>query len=98
MAVALCQATFRPVAGLVTRRLAGTPLRWRLMLGWHPDSAGGRASPSWCWTTAVAAYTDSLAAHPDYLSWLLRHPEFGVRRPTPAEPLPGGAGSGVRTA
>ena len=37
-AVALCQATFRPVAGLVTRRLAGTPLRWRLLLGWHPDS------------------------------------------------------------
>ncbi|WP_405095900.1 LysR family transcriptional regulator [Micromonospora sp. NBC_01412] len=97
VAVALCQATFRPVPGLVTRRLAGTPLRWRLMLGWHPDSAGvGFAGE--VLDTAVSAYTDSLAAHPDYLAWLLRHPEFGVRQPAPAGPVPGGAGSGVRTA
>ncbi|MGC4806358.1 LysR substrate-binding domain-containing protein [Micromonospora sp. DT233] len=96
-AVALCLATFRPVPGLLTRRLAGTPLRWRLMLGWHPASAGADFAAE-VLDAAVSAYTDSLAAHPDYLSWLLRHPEFGVRRPTPAEPLPGGAGSGVRTA
>ncbi|MBY8874620.1 LysR family transcriptional regulator [Micromonospora sp. PLK6-60] len=77
-AVALCQATFRPLAGLVTRRLAGTPLRWRLLLGWHPDSAAARyAEP--VLETAVAAYTDSLAAHPAYLSWLLGNPDFGVR-------------------
>ena len=44
-AVALCQATFRPVAGLVTRRLAGIPLRWRLLrhpgFGVQPSAAGG---------------------------------------------------------
>ncbi|MEV4482846.1 LysR family transcriptional regulator [Micromonospora coxensis] len=88
-AVALCQATFRPVAGLVTRRLAGTPLRWRLLLGWHPDSPAARVAES-VLEHAVAAYTDSLAAHPDYLAWLLRHPDFGART-TPAHP-------GVRTA
>ncbi|MEH0825368.1 MULTISPECIES: LysR family transcriptional regulator [unclassified Micromonospora] len=79
--VALCQATFRPVAGLVTRRLAGTPLRWRLLLGWHPDSAAARVAEL-VLEKALAAYTDSLAAHPAYLAWLLRNPAFGVRQPT----------------
>ncbi|WP_089157845.1 LysR family transcriptional regulator [Micromonospora sp. NBS 11-29] len=87
-AVALCQATFRPVAGLVTRRLAGTPLRWRLLFGWHPETpAAVVAEP--VLATAVAAYTDALAHHPDYLAWLLAHPDFGVQ--------PSGVG-GVRTA
>ncbi|MFG1677611.1 LysR substrate-binding domain-containing protein [Micromonospora sp. NPDC049282] len=87
-AVALCQATFRPVAGLVTRRLAGTPLRWRLLFGWHPEApAAAVAEP--VLQTAAAAYTDALANHPDYLAWLLAHPDFGVQ--------PHGAG-GVRTA
>ena len=37
----LCQPTFRPPAGLTHRPLAGAPLRWRQVLGWHPDSPGG---------------------------------------------------------
>ncbi|MEU3456963.1 LysR family transcriptional regulator [Micromonospora sp. NPDC006766] len=86
--VALCQATFRPPAGLVTRRLAGAPLRWRLLLGWHPDAPAARVAET-VLETAVAAYTDALAPHPDYLSWLLRHPGFG------AQPAVAG---GVRTA
>ncbi|MFG1954950.1 LysR family transcriptional regulator [Micromonospora sp. NPDC048830] len=94
VAVALCQATFRPVPGLVTRRLAGAPLRWRLLLGWHPDSAGPDFADE-VFEAAVAAYRDSLAAHPDYLAWLLRNPGFGVRR---VGPVAGGAASGVRTA
>jgi DNA-binding transcriptional LysR family regulator len=80
-AVALCQATFRPVDGLVTRRLAGVPLRWRLLLGWHPDSPAARFADV-VLETAVAAYTDALAAHPGYLAWLLRNPAFGVRQPS----------------
>ncbi|QDY09078.1 LysR family transcriptional regulator [Micromonospora sp. HM134] len=91
-AVALCQATFRPVAGLVTRRLAGTPLRWRLLLGWHPESPAARVAEA-VLDDAVAAYTDSLAAHPDYLAWLLRHPEFGARDTGTVRPA-----SRVRTA
>ncbi|MEU4776204.1 LysR family transcriptional regulator [Micromonospora sp. NPDC023633] len=89
-AIALCQATFRPVAGLVTRMLAGTPLRWRLMLGWHPDSPAARDAEL-VLETALAAYTDSLAAHPEYLAWLLRNPGYGGRRLTAA------GADGVRT-
>ncbi|MFU8875837.1 LysR family transcriptional regulator [Micromonospora sp. SL4-19] len=86
--VALCQATFRPPAGLVTRRLAGAPLRWRLLLGWRPDAPAARVAEA-VLEMAVAAYTDALAPHPDYLAWLLRHPDFGAQ-PTVA--------GGVRTA
>ena len=35
-AVGLCQATFRRVHGLATVPIAGAPLRWRHLLGWHP--------------------------------------------------------------
>ncbi|MBW1596611.1 LysR family transcriptional regulator [Streptomyces sp. JJ38] len=37
-AVGLCRATFPPTPGIVTRPLEGTPLRWRHLLGWHPDA------------------------------------------------------------
>ncbi|MFI5486344.1 LysR family transcriptional regulator [Micromonospora echinaurantiaca] len=94
-AVALCQATFRPVAGLVTRRLAGTPLRWRLLLGWHPESPAALGADL-VLETALAAYTDALAPHPAYLAWLMRNPEFGVRGPKAAGPVVGARG--VRTA
>lgn len=80
--MALCQATFRPVAGLVTRRLAGTPLRWRLMLGWHPESPAARMADL-VLETALTSYTDSLAPHPAYLAWLLRNPSFGLRSTVP---------------
>lgn len=77
--VALCQATFRPMTGLVTRPLAGTPLRWRLLLGWHPDSPAA-ASAGRVLGHAGAAYVDALARIPGYGDWLLCHPGFGVRR------------------
>ncbi|WFE99177.1 LysR family transcriptional regulator [Micromonospora sp. WMMD964] len=86
VAVALCQATFRPVAGLVTRRLAGIPLRWRLLLGWHPDSPAAQAAEVVV-ETAKAAYVDSLAPHPAYLAWLLSNPGFGVRQPSGIRPV-----------
>lgn len=35
-AVGLCRATFPPTPGLTTRPVAGTPLLWRHLLGWHP--------------------------------------------------------------
>ncbi|MGK5643642.1 LysR family transcriptional regulator, partial [Streptomyces sp. URMC 126] len=35
-AVGLCRATFPPAPGVVTRPLAGAPLRWRHLIGWHP--------------------------------------------------------------
>lgn len=35
-AVGLCRATFPTTPGVTTRPLAGTPLVWRHVLGWHP--------------------------------------------------------------
>ncbi|GAB2949598.1 LysR family transcriptional regulator [Micromonospora polyrhachis] len=82
-AVALCQATFRPVAGLVTRPLAGVPLRWRLLLGWHPE-APAAPTANRVLAHAMAAYRDTLAGNPPYLAWLRHHPDFGVRQPAAA--------------
>ncbi|GAB3808172.1 hypothetical protein GCM10027605_40040 [Micromonospora zhanjiangensis] len=82
-AVALCQATFRPVSGLVTRPLAGAPLRWRLLLGWHAESlAAGMAERILAY--ARAAYHDAIARNPNYRAWLLRNPTFGAQRPAAA--------------
>ncbi len=78
-AVALVQATFRPVAGLVTRPLASNPLRWRLLLGWHPDApAAGIAER--VLQHAVASYNESLARNPHYQAWLDRNPTFGAQQ------------------
>lgn len=49
-AVALCQASFRPLPGLVPVPIAGTPLRWRQLLGWHPQAP-------------AAGYADQVAEH-----------------------------------
>jgi len=76
--VALAQATFRPVAGLVTRPLANAPLRWRLLLGWHPDSPAAENADR-VLGHAIAAYNDSLSRNPHYLAWLSRNPSFGAR-------------------
>lgn len=42
--VGLCRATFGPEPGVVTVPIAGTPLRWRHVLGWHPGSTPGAAA------------------------------------------------------
>lgn len=78
-AVALCQATFPPVSGLVTRPLAGAPLRWRLLLGWHPDSPAAQIA-DWVLGHAIGAYNDSLARNPHYRAWLGRNPTFGAQK------------------
>ncbi|MEU9706796.1 LysR family transcriptional regulator [Streptomyces sp. NPDC047981] len=44
-AAGLCRATFPATPGIVIRPLAGTPLIWRHLLGWHPEGrAAGRAA------------------------------------------------------
>ncbi|GAB3146316.1 LysR family transcriptional regulator [Micromonospora sonneratiae] len=80
-AVALCQATFRSTPGLVTRPLAGVPLRWRLLLGWHPDAPASSTADR-VLAHAVSAYLDTLEQNPRYLAWLRHNPEFGVRQQT----------------
>jgi hypothetical protein len=78
-AVALCQATFRPVSGLVTRPLAGAPLRWRLLIGWHPDAIAARFAED-VLKHAIGSYEDSIARNPQYLAWLRRNPPFGAQQ------------------
>lgn len=76
-AVALCQPTFRPVAGLVTRPLAGAPLRWRQLIGWHPESPAAAIADQ-VLGYATEAYLDSVQRNPAYAQWLSRTPGFGA--------------------
>ncbi|MFJ9793826.1 LysR family transcriptional regulator [Streptomyces globosus] len=59
-AVGLCRATFPATPGVVTRPLAGTPLVWRHLLGWHP---AGRAAARASHVLAQAreAHTEAMA-------------------------------------
>ena len=65
--------------GLVTRPLAGAPLRWRQLLGWHPDTLAAAVRRR-CLRHAVAAYVESLRRNTRYLAWLRDHPTFGAQR------------------
>ncbi|GAB3161683.1 LysR family transcriptional regulator [Microbispora hainanensis] len=77
-AVALCQATFRLTAGLVMMPLAGAPLRWRHLLGWHADSIGARAAAPVVAAHARAAYADAVRRSARYADWLATNPEYGA--------------------
>jgi DNA-binding transcriptional LysR family regulator len=79
-AVGLCQATFRQVKGLVAVPLAGAPLRWRHLLGWHPDSPAADFAPA-ALMHAAGAYADSLERNPRYAQWLTLNPSFGAATP-----------------
>ncbi|MFJ2820093.1 LysR family transcriptional regulator [Streptomyces toxytricini] len=59
-AVGLCRATFPATPGVVTRPLAGNPLVWRHLLGWHPaGQAAARAAH--VLAQARAAHTEAMA-------------------------------------
>ena len=73
----LCQGTFRDLDGVAMVHIAGTPLSWRHLLGWRPSgNAGGVADE--VFTSAVAAYGDTVERRPQYAAWLRTHPEFGA--------------------
>ncbi|WP_407841835.1 LysR family transcriptional regulator [Streptomyces sp. DSM 116496] len=59
-AVGLCRATFPVTPGLVTRPLAGSPLVWRHLLGWHP-AARAAARAAAVLQHARDAHTEALA-------------------------------------
>ena len=75
-AIAICQPTFRPPAGLSHRPIAGAPLRWRQVLGWHPDSPAARVAPR-LMTMATEAYQEVVARNPRYVEWLTDYPQLG---------------------
>ncbi|WP_165989653.1 LysR family transcriptional regulator [Streptomyces sp. YIM 98790] len=86
-AVGLCRATFPPTPGLVTRPLSGTPLRWRHLIGWHPDAPAARTAQTVA-AQARNAHAEAAAQNADYRRWLCAHPGFG---PAPAAAVSPGA-------
>ncbi|GAA2534006.1 LysR family transcriptional regulator [Winogradskya consettensis] len=79
MAVMLAQPSFRPPAGLVTLPMKGAPLRWRQMLGWHPESTAAQVAPRLV-TMAREAYLEASARNPLYIEWLEDYPQLGVEQ------------------
>ncbi|MCF6524998.1 LysR family transcriptional regulator [Streptomyces sp. JJ36] len=80
-AVGLCRATFPATPGLVTRALAGAPLQWRHLVGWHPDVPAAAHAPEVV-AHARAAHAEAAARSASYHAWLDRHPGF-VDAPAP---------------
>jgi DNA-binding transcriptional LysR family regulator len=78
-AVALCQASFRPAAGLTAAPIAGAPLRWRHLLGWHP-AATSDAHAQQLVGYARASHADVVERNPRYAEWRRRNPSFGTTR------------------
>jgi DNA-binding transcriptional LysR family regulator len=76
-AVGLCQPTFRPPAGLTQRPLRDAPLRWRLVLGWHPDSPAARGAPALI-EMAQESYHEVVARNPNYVEWMADYPHLGA--------------------
>ncbi|HLV58196.1 MAG TPA: LysR family transcriptional regulator [Natronosporangium sp.] len=88
-AVALCQSSFRPPPGLVSVPITGTPLRWRHLLGWRPDSPAGRHAKTLV-SFAVEAYREAVDRLPRLRAWLGTRPCYGAR-PAVREPAVWGA-------
>ncbi|MGQ0837986.1 LysR substrate-binding domain-containing protein [Actinokineospora sp.] len=78
-AVVLCQPMFRRMPGIVAVPIAGNPLRWRNLVGWHPESPTAAFSDQLI-KLASAAYLDIIARSPRYTAFLERFPTFGVER------------------
>jgi hypothetical protein len=79
LAIGICQPTFRPPAGLTSRPIAGGPLRWRQVLGWHPDSPAARIAPR-LMDLAAEAYQEAVGRNPAYVEWLQDYPQLGGNR------------------
>lgn len=80
-AVALVQPTFRELSDLRAYPLAGAPLRWRHLIGWHPEAPAATVAAK-VHQYAMVAYTDSLRHSPTYARWLASHPRFGAQSST----------------
>jgi len=79
LAIGICQPTFRPPAGLTHRPIAGGPLRWRQVLGWHPDSPAARIAPK-LMALAAESYQEAVSRNPMYVEWLQDYPQLGGNR------------------
>jgi DNA-binding transcriptional LysR family regulator len=70
-AVALCQPTFRETHGVVAVPLSGSPLHWRHLIGWRPDSPAAPTARM-IQSLAAEAYADATTRSPAYSRWLSR--------------------------
>ncbi|MBB5873304.1 DNA-binding transcriptional LysR family regulator [Allocatelliglobosispora scoriae] len=68
-AVALCQPTFRESSGVVVVPLAGSPLHWRHLLGWRPDSPAARSAETVV-SLAAEVYDAAVSRSTAYRRWL----------------------------
>jgi DNA-binding transcriptional LysR family regulator len=68
-AVGLCRATFPPTPGITTRPLAGTPLVWRHLLGWHPAAQRPDLAAT-VLAQARGAHANAAACSGGYGDWL----------------------------
>ncbi|MEU4557761.1 LysR family transcriptional regulator [Actinoplanes sp. NPDC023936] len=84
LAVGLCQPTFRPPVGLTSRPLKGAPLRWRIAVGWHPESPAARSAPK-LMQMATEAYQDVIARNENYVKWVAAHPDLSGIGPVPTQ-------------
>ncbi|CAL9633912.1 LysR substrate-binding domain-containing protein [Streptomyces sp. enrichment culture] len=73
-AVGLCRATFPPTPGVTTRPLAGTPLVWRHLLGWHPAAQRPDLAAT-VLAEARGAHAGAAARSGSYAHWLALHGE-----------------------
>ncbi|MER0242904.1 LysR family transcriptional regulator [Streptomyces sp. HSW2009] len=88
-AVGLCRATFPPTPGVVIRPLAGAPVSWRHLVGWHPGAPAADTAPAVA-GHARAAHADAVQRSVPYATWLDSHPQcsaaFGTATVGPATP------------
>ncbi|MCT2589983.1 LysR family transcriptional regulator [Streptomyces sp. N2-109] len=73
-AVGLCRATFPPTPGMVTVPLAGVPLKWRHLIGWHSEAPAAEAAPEVV-AHARAAHAEAAERSVSYAKWLAAHPD-----------------------
>ncbi|MEU4244178.1 LysR family transcriptional regulator [Actinoplanes sp. NPDC026619] len=86
LALGLCQPTFRPPAGLTSRPMRGAPLRWRQVLGWHPESPAARSATKLI-EMAEEAYQEVVSRNPLYVEWTKEYPHLGGGVPDNMAPL-----------
>ncbi|MGK5628922.1 LysR family transcriptional regulator [Streptomyces sp. URMC 123] len=68
-AVGLCRASFPPTPGVVTRPIAGAPLSWRHLIGWHPEAPAARGAAAVV-ELARAAHAEAVRRSDSYREWL----------------------------
>ncbi|MFG3224126.1 LysR family transcriptional regulator [Kitasatospora sp. NPDC048194] len=73
-AVALCAAAFAPPPGTIAVPLAGTPMTWRQIIGWHPDSPAAALADR-AIACARQAHAEVVRHSPAYLTWTARTSE-----------------------